>query len=98
MHFNDNMDATQANGAVSANSSSDFVSRGLVCPWNEPVVLMSIFLGAQAVQVRPPQPISPVSVAKLRLTKCPRMLEDPSYSQVVRWGDDGGSFVVLEVC
>ena len=25
------------------------------------------------------------------------MLEDPSYSQVVRWGDDGGSFVVLEV-
>lgn len=26
-----------------------------------------------------------------------RMLEDPSYSQVVRWGDDGGSFVVLEV-
>ncbi|KAG8529315.1 uncharacterized protein KY384_005951 [Bacidia gigantensis] len=25
-----------------------------------------------------------------------KMLEDPSYSQVVRWGDDGGSFVVLE--
>jgi len=25
------------------------------------------------------------------------MLEDPSYSQVVRWGDDGESFVVLEV-
>lgn len=25
------------------------------------------------------------------------MLEDPSYRQVVRWGDDGGSFVVLEV-
>ena len=24
------------------------------------------------------------------------MLEDPSYSHVVRWGDDGGSFVVLE--
>ncbi|KAL8969405.1 MAG: hypothetical protein Q9183_002010 [Haloplaca sp. 2 TL-2023] len=24
------------------------------------------------------------------------MLEDPSYSQVVRWGDDGDSFVVLE--
>lgn len=26
-----------------------------------------------------------------------RMLEDPSYSQVVRWGDEGDSFVVLEV-
>lgn len=25
------------------------------------------------------------------------MLEDPSYSSVVRWGDDGDSFVVLEV-
>ena len=25
------------------------------------------------------------------------MLEDPSYSQVVRWGDDLDSFVVLEV-
>src|ERR1700712_5387742 len=24
------------------------------------------------------------------------MLEDPSYSSVVRWGDDGESFVVLE--
>ena len=26
-----------------------------------------------------------------------RMLEDPTYSQVVRWGDEGDSFVVLEV-
>lgn len=26
-----------------------------------------------------------------------RMLEDPSYSQTVRWGDDNDSFVVLEV-
>lgn len=25
------------------------------------------------------------------------MLEDPTYSQVVRWGDEGDSFVVLEV-
>src|SRR5271163_4524191 len=25
-----------------------------------------------------------------------KMLEDPSYSSVVRWGDDGDSFVVLE--
>jgi hypothetical protein len=25
------------------------------------------------------------------------MLEDPSYSQIVRWGDDNDSFVVLEV-
>lgn len=26
-----------------------------------------------------------------------RMLEDPSYSEIVRWGDEGDSFVVLEV-
>ena len=26
-----------------------------------------------------------------------RMLEDPSYAAVVRWGDEGDSFVVLEV-
>lgn len=26
-----------------------------------------------------------------------RMLGDPSYSQVVRWGDEEDSFVVLEV-
>jgi hypothetical protein len=25
------------------------------------------------------------------------MLEDPTYSQVVRWGDEMDSFVVLEV-
>lgn len=25
------------------------------------------------------------------------MLEDPTYEQVVRWGNDGNSFVVLEV-
>ena len=26
-----------------------------------------------------------------------RMLEDPTYAAVVRWGDEGDSFVVLEV-
>ena len=26
-----------------------------------------------------------------------RMLEDPSYAQIVRWGDSRDSFVVLEV-
>jgi hypothetical protein len=26
-----------------------------------------------------------------------RMLEDPSYDQVVRWSNEGDSFVVLEV-
>jgi hypothetical protein len=25
------------------------------------------------------------------------MLEDPSYSDIVRWGDENDSFVVLEV-
>lgn len=27
----------------------------------------------------------------------PRMLEDPSYDKIVRWGEGGESFVVLEV-
>lgn len=31
------------------------------------------------------------------LTYWHRMLEDPSYASVVRWGDEGDSFVVLEV-
>ena len=26
-----------------------------------------------------------------------RMLEDPSYDSIVRWGENGESFVVLEV-
>jgi len=26
-----------------------------------------------------------------------RMLEDPSYESIVRWGENGDSFVVLEV-
>lgn len=26
------------------------------------------------------------------------MLEDPSYADIVRWGDENDSFVVLEVC
>jgi hypothetical protein len=32
-----------------------------------------------------------------QLTFPHRMLEDPTYSEVVRWGNDGDSFVVLEV-
>jgi hypothetical protein len=28
---------------------------------------------------------------------CLRMLEDPTYASIVRWGDEGDSFVVLEV-
>lgn len=28
---------------------------------------------------------------------CARMLEDSSYNEVVRWGNEGDSFVVLEV-
>ncbi len=31
------------------------------------------------------------------LTLLIRMLEDPSYASIVRWGDEGDSFVVLEV-
>jgi hypothetical protein len=31
------------------------------------------------------------------LTHAIRMLEDPSYESIVRWGEGGESFVVLEV-
>lgn len=39
----------------------------------------------------PPQPFRPTALITYR------MLEDPSYASIVRWGDDGDSFVVLEV-
>lgn len=52
MHYSDNMEGNPGNGAVSANSSSDFVSRDPRSPGNEGVrtdILMSP--GAKAVQV-----------------------------------------------
>jgi hypothetical protein len=57
--------------------------------------------GSQIVQVRPitlKRPEVQLWCCGFALTdEGRRMLEDPSYSQVVRWGDEGDSFVVLEV-
>lgn len=53
-----------------------------------------MLLGSKALQVWDP---FPVDLCKTFSKSMNRMLEDPSYSQVVRWGDDGESFVVLEV-
>lgn len=50
-------------------------------------------LGAQIVQVC----LLSETLPWLRLTLF-RMLENPSDESVVRWGNDGDSFVVLEVC
>ena len=52
--------------------------------------------GAKALQVFQPSYNYPFFHGH-HANQMKRMLEDPSYSQVVRWGDDGGSFVVLEV-
>lgn len=38
----------------------------------------------------------PLGLTPRSLT-CRRMLEDPTYASIVRWGDEGDSFVVLEV-
>ena len=62
MHYTDNMDANAGNGAVSANSSSDFVSVATSIadpPWNACLVLMPVALrlGAKAIQVGKPIPI-----------------------------------------
>ena len=35
---------------------------------------------------------------KSKILTVHRMLEDSSYNEVVRWGNEGDSFVVLEVC
>jgi len=88
---------------VAANNSSDFVSAsGRREQWEEmPLGTVLIAMaGPQALQVSPgetkPRQHS-VSQCNRRLTSTIRMLEDPTYAQVVRWGDEGDSFVVLEV-
>ena len=92
------MDDRQSIGGGSANSSSDFVSCFAYpssITWGNGN-LLTFRPGAKALQVfQPSYNYSFSHGHDANQTK--RMLEDPSYSQVVRWGDDGGSFVVLEV-
>lgn len=95
MRFDDNMDDRQSIGGGSANSSSDFVSYFGYPPPPQTRPTHSC-PGAKALQVYLPSSNKPSSHER-HANDTTRMLEDPSYSQVVRWGDDGGSFVVLEV-
>ncbi len=101
MRIDDKMDGSQGVGAVGTNSSSDFVSSRLLpaklrTEKEERLILV--------MQVRKLYKYVPsVSHTFLRDWRKGhadghgRMLEDPTYSQVVRWGDEGDSFVVLEV-
>ena len=97
------MDGSQNGGAAGANNSSDFVrchSSGIL---SRPDPLTAT-IGAKVVQVS--------DTARFRANRARieqgaistdstdgyhRMLEDPSYASVVRWGDEMDSFVVLEV-
>lgn len=75
------------------SSSSDFVSRNLIS--SRLFSLLTRVVGSQAVQVRRHHALvlkSPFADAR------DRMLENPTDENVVRWGNDGDSFVVLEVC
>ena len=94
------MDNTSQNGSTGggATTSSDFVWL-LLFLFND---CKLILLGAQTVQVRSTIGSSRTYALKRKRVgniadSHNRMLEDPSYSSVVRWGDDGDSFVVLEV-
>jgi hypothetical protein len=83
----DRMDANQGAGS---NNSSDFVCAHLPREW----IMANIALGTQAVQVRRGRWFE---MSRELADLCDRMLENPSDESVVRWGNDGDSFVVLEV-
>jgi hypothetical protein len=83
------------------NNSSDFVSLGLRL--NSFMKSLILDLGSQIIQVsfwylRWAGFNSGLQM-RLKTNNAPlhRMLEDPSYDSIVRWGENGDSFVVLEV-
>lgn len=87
------MDGSQAAGAAGANSSSDFVRRPAPThPANMPWLIRSRSESCTSMTR-----IGGEDTCQRNAEHVHRMLEDPSYSQVVRWGDEGDSFVVLEV-
>ena len=95
------MDGLSGGGAAAANNSSDFVSAsGRRRQW-EAMPLETVLIaiaGPQALQVNEDKSRQRRwSHCNRRLTSSARMLEDPTYAQVVRWGDEADSFVVLEV-
>jgi hypothetical protein len=97
------MDGNAPGGVSVASSSSDFVSTLFETPWDS----LNIIILTTGCEIRSGSYISTsISVlGGLSLSLCKsladsmplRMLEDPAYDQIVRWGDGGDSFVVLEV-
>jgi hypothetical protein len=80
----------------SGNNASEFVSRAIRDDISIRASVLTIYVpGSQAFQVN--------NAGTCRfdndpiLTRCFRMLEDPSHQDVARWGKDGDSFVVVEV-
>ena len=80
-------------GPAGANSSSDFVSSKdeVMLPMGRPA---DNLVGAQAVQV---SRWHALLAHAIQLTHSCRMLESPQDESIVRWGNEGDSFVVLEV-
>jgi hypothetical protein len=101
----------QSSNTSSAGNSSDFVRVLLLffCVFGSCFVLIP-HIGPKTLQVgflvrdcclsaQPDPRLSTTShVPFIDHTRTGRMLEDPSYSEIVRWGDENDSFVVLEVC
>jgi hypothetical protein len=81
------MDSNQA--GAGSNNSSDFVSK----PPALRAIRANAAEGTEVVQVRGRNDQVQMRYANAR----DRMLENPSDESVVRWGNDGDSFVVLEV-
>jgi len=75
--------------AGSANNSSDFVGLALIRDCNQ----LILFLRSANCTSKPQETCVVAHGADANQF---RMLEDPSYDQVVRWGNEGDSFVVLE--
>lgn len=96
--------------AGGGNNSSDFVSLASPLPstqfprpkgrdtqqdtWTNHKIRLT---GSQALQVCISTRHSDYAMVLVADHPHPRMLEEPNYTTVVRWGDDGTSFVVLEV-
>ena len=77
-----------------SSNSSDFVSLIAASDSQKNPYANSTSAGSQALQVR--RPIALRLPCPLVLTIL-RMLENPADESVVRWGNEGDSFVVLEV-
>ena len=97
------MDGGAPGGASVASSSSDFVStrfQTLLC-WLNIIVPIADLEIRSASCTSGSIPIlgglPPDLRNSLTDSMILRMLEDPAYDQIVRWGDGGDSFVVLEV-